>query len=615
MKRDIPMNKKQRLEKALKVHWHRLLYQMFNNISMKNKLIISYVFVVFIPVVLVGLILISDMRKTAIQKAIDETISNANKTERDLEEIFKTLLDVSNRIYVDNNLENIMAKKYQSAWEVVLAFRSYSAFNDYINYYKAIRDIRFYMTKDNLLGDMKYLKTTDEIKNYPWYEKTISKRGLVSWEYTYNETRQEFYLSLTRLVSNTHGAPIGVLVMDVSKDYIYSILENDTYQTMIVNDQGFIIAAKDYSIIGRTLENIGLKDLSPQEGTSVFNCSYQGRKSIATVKTSVPQLSNNVFKIISIFPTDNIISGANKVIISGFVIITVSLILALIIIIIFSRVLSERIRKLSLEMHNIALGNLNTTITVDGEDEIGQLSKDLSVMVKSINNLIHEVYEVNLQRNNMLMLHREIRYKMLVSQVNPHFLFNALEAIRMKAHSIGQDEISEKVKSLGKILRTSLESSRDFIKLEKEIDLVKNYLELQSFRFGNKIRYNLDIKNVPLETRILPFIIQPIVENAVVHGLENKAGDGAVEIKISREGSLLKICIADNGLGIDQEKLSYIRSTLDEQDYPDGRIGLRNVHQRIQLHYGREYGLALQSERDIGTRVEFYLPGEGEAVC
>lgn len=196
----------------------------------------------------------------------------------------------------------------------------------------------------------------------------------------------------------------------------------------------------------------------------------------------------------------------------------------------------------------------------------------------------------------------------------------------MKALCNGEREIADAVKLLGWLMRRSLELNDEMITIESELDFIKTYLKLQKFRFGNKINYVINIDEKLLKCTIPPVIIQPIVENAVVHGIEQKENDGNIiididsvsksseifldENEVNSDFELLKISIRDDGVGIDEDKINFIKVTLEYEnsDSNKRRIGLRNVHQRIKLCYGDSYGLKIYSGVDKGTTVEMLLP-------
>jgi len=226
---------------------------------------------------------------------------------------------------------------------------------------------------------------------------------------------------------------------------------------------------------------------------------------------------------------------------------------------------------------------------------------------------VNEVRESNRQKHQLEMKQNEIRLKMLASQINPHFLFNALESIRMKAHLKGEKEIAQTVRLLGKLMRRNLEISRRLARLEDEIDIVRCYLDIQRFRYEERLNYELLIEPGMEQIPVPPLIIQPIVENAVVHGIEGKEEGGTVTVRIVREGDDALVEVADDGVGMEEDRLAALIASLDEQEGEEQRrIGLRNVHQRLILMYGPASGLSIESASGSGTRVSFRLPAGGE---
>jgi two-component system sensor histidine kinase YesM len=234
-------------------------------------------------------------------------------------------------------------------------------------------------------------------------------------------------------------------------------------------------------------------------------------------------------------------------------------------------------------------------------------------MVVSIRGLMDEVTESQKQKAQLELRQKEIKLKMMASQINPHFLFNALESIRMKAHIKGEKEISGIVRMLGKMIRRNLEVGTRKIALMDELEIVRCYLEIQKFRYGDeRLTFRLNIDPAGHDVEIPPLIIQPLIENAVVHGLENVAEGGFVELTTSMRGSRLKVEVADNGVGISGEKIKDILESLrDMEEEEEYRIGLRNVHQRLVMIYGEDYGLTITSEPGSGTRITFEIPTGG----
>lgn len=193
-------------------------------------------------------------------------------------------------------------------------------------------------------------------------------------------------------------------------------------------------------------------------------------------------------------------------------------------------------------------------------------------------------------------------------QINPHFLYNTLETIRMKAYCNGQTELARVVKLLSKLMRRNLEVTEREITVQNEVEMITGYLEIQKFRFGNRISYEIKGEEEAMHLSILPLIIQPLVENAFVHGLEGKMGEGKIICTIEvKEG--LVITVEDNGLGIEAGRLKALQMQLEDgTEKLEGSFGLYNINQRIKLYYGEQYGIHIISTLEQGTKVIVNLP-------
>jgi two-component system sensor histidine kinase YesM len=240
----------------------------------------------------------------------------------------------------------------------------------------------------------------------------------------------------------------------------------------------------------------------------------------------------------------------------------------------------------------------------------------LAFALGAIFHIVNEVYIEKLQKEMLFSRQKEMQLKILSSQINPHFLYNTLETIRMMALSKGEEKISTTIKMLSRILRQSLSSAQGTVPLETELELVRSYLGIQKLRFGERVNFSIDVGE---ETRllmgcirILPLLIQPLVENSFVHGIEKKSvpnGEkGRILMRVEVQGESLVVEVADNGAGLDTEGLEHVREelekTLDAQTvYNEKRIGLANVNQRIKLFYGTDYGLELSPSQNGGLTV------------
>ncbi|NLM27867.1 MAG: sensor histidine kinase [Clostridiaceae bacterium] len=265
---------------------------------------------------------------------------------------------------------------------------------------------------------------------------------------------------------------------------------------------------------------------------------------------------------------------------------------------------SKPVRDLSKMMREIGDGDFSVYSTYDSKDEIGVLSRHFNEMVSQVKNLIQKVYEEEL-------LKQKAELKSLRMQINPHFLYNSLESINWMARIRGVPEIGKMVKALGDLMRASI-SGDDFVTVGEEIKNIENYLIIQKFRYGDKIEVNIDIKPGIEKHKIPKLILQPIVENAIVHGIEKMVGSGIINISGAVSGNNIILKVTDNGLGINEDRIKTILSAPEHAGRTNGHtnIGLRNVDRRIKIYYGEEYGVQIQSREGRGTTVTLSFPIE-----
>ena len=576
---------------------------------MKRKLLVTYLLVVLLPVLFVGIILTRAMSDMALEQATNNTVDRVNEIISDMSEVFKIGNDLSRKIFLSSNLMYILTKHYNKTLDIFVDYQNNKMLDEELSLHSAeISDIRLYSMNDTLLNNSRIIPVGREMYNYQWFSHALEANGMITWGYNFNEIKKKRFLSLTRLLKDKSGSPLGMLVIEINDRFFDTLFSNVEFDVAIVDSQENIIAAKDRALAGKKLSALQIGEYEDMD-----RINYKGKPSIVIDRAFSPESSGDVFRVVSIFGIDTIMSRVRDTSFLGFYIIAASLLISLILIILFSDALSKRIKRLSKDIHEVASGNFDISLAIEGNDEIGQLSTDLQHMIKSIKELIYEVYEVNLQKKQLTIEQKEIKLRMLANQTNPHFLFNVLETVRSKANCIGAMDIVQIVKLLGKILRSSLEFESESILLREELDLVKCYLDLQRYRFNDRITYEINTYVNIDDYKVLPMIIQPIVENSFVHGLEDKIGSGVIRIDIRETGGMLKISVYDNGAGIAEEKLKAIWDSMEEQEYdPNRRIGLRNVYQRIKLRYGERYGLDISSKVGEGTEVSILLPEGGE---
>ncbi|MEK5440328.1 MULTISPECIES: sensor histidine kinase [unclassified Fredinandcohnia] len=266
---------------------------------------------------------------------------------------------------------------------------------------------------------------------------------------------------------------------------------------------------------------------------------------------------------------------------------------------------SRRINRIVSTIRRVEKGDLNARIPeTKHEDELSKISFNINSMLNELNNYIEQFYLLNMKQ-------QQAELKALQAQINPHFLFNTLEAIRMVSVLEGSKTSGKMIFHLSKLFRYSLES-KDIVPLYTEIEYVQQYLTLMQFKHPDKLHVHFDIPDEVKHTFVSKLTLQPIIENYFVHGFRKDRSNNELIIRASNLGEKIEICVEDNGKGMSEEELNNIVQHINREDGDEMQsIGLRNIHQRLKLRYGNKYGITIKSSKNTGTMVTLSIPVEG----
>ena len=266
------------------------------------------------------------------------------------------------------------------------------------------------------------------------------------------------------------------------------------------------------------------------------------------------------------------------------------------------RSITKPLRKLNEMTQQVAAGNLSVRSDVETGDEVGVLSDSMNTMIDKINELLEQVTTEQMRL-------RKAEFELLQSQINPHFLYNTLDAIIWLAEAGEQKKVVRMVRSLSEFFRTSLNRGKDIIHITEELQHVRSYLEIQQVRYQDILNYEIDVPE-ELGIYMIPKItIQPLVENALYHGIKNKRGSGKIILRGRKEENRLILEVEDDGIGISKERLWQVKDGIQRKILTGKDIyGLYNVNERIRLNFGEEYGIDIQSTYGEGTLVQVVLP-------
>lgn len=264
--------------------------------------------------------------------------------------------------------------------------------------------------------------------------------------------------------------------------------------------------------------------------------------------------------------------------------------------------ISRPITELVEVTQQVSQGNLQVRSHVNTGVEAKQLSESLNTMIDKINALLEQVKKEQIRI-------RKAEFELLQAQINPHFLYNTLDTIIWLAESDEQKQVVHMVESLSDFFRTSLNQGKDIISIKEEIQHVRSYLEIQQMRYQDILEYEINVPEEFYQNTIPKITVQPLVENALYHGIKNKRGKGKITVRGYRKGSFFILEVQDNGIGMQPERLEQVRNALVHKQFVESKVyGLYNVNERIRLNCGEEYGLRISSTYQEGTTVKIFLP-------
>ena len=595
----------------------RRLLERLAGMKLQYRMFLIYIFGGALPIILIGLYLVHGISRILIEQVEQGEATELQMIRSQAEEMLSTVGTVTKYFYFDPGLEEISGRQYTDYQQMVDDYKAYTGFQDYTRYYnRIIAWVNIYMENDTLAENSRFGKLTPERKLEEWYSAVKARNGGAVWRYRPIPSMHQDALAMLRMLKTEKGEDVGVLAVYIRPERFETLLRErgcDTFVLLngetVVTDMGQTLGRDD--IVGLLPAGLpsGLSSrLSSGGGETQESVHIGGKKYLMTCETLELVESADYLQIVSFRAYEDILGAVRGQNTRSILFFAVSVILSVSVILIFSRSFAGRVERFRVQMHRAAQGQFELE-EIGGSDEIASLYDYLGTMIGEIQRLLAEVYQERLHADRLTIQQKDAEFKMLASQINPHFLYNTLETIRMKARRSGQGDIEEIVKMLAKIMRSYIQISETDTPLSKEIELVECYLKIQQHRFGERICYHICVEPALEDYKILPLVIQPIVENSIIHGLESKEGEGNIHISAREKDGYVVISVEDDGLGIPAGQLESMRQRLNRYDARGRHIGVANVHQRVRLKYGEAYGVRIESEENRFTRVDIYLPG------
>ncbi|MDU4891157.1 MAG: sensor histidine kinase [Clostridium sp.] len=421
----------------------------------------------------------------------------------------------------------------------------------------------------------------------------------------FSHTNNEPIVLICYPVYNENGVKNGFINGAISLNKISQIVEGiDFYNctSWIMDNNGNIYTPQKPDNISIEDLNLLKEKINLNTSTKVGTYNIMNNNKIESVifHSAIP--NTNGWSLCSMVSSKELTKDIDNLIYSIFIIWIFMLITSIALCTMFSHSISNPIKKLTTAINSIEDGNLDVFCEVNPKekDEIAVLAHSFNSMVEEIKFLMNRIYEEENEK-------RSAELKVLQSQINPHFLYNTLDNLQWKAYDYDAVEIAAMIEALSNFFRISLSNGQEFISLSQEIKHVENYLFIQQKRYEDILKFNIEFDKSLSEITVLKLIIQPIVENAIYHGIKAKLSPGYVNIKVVADNEFIYISVCDDGIGIDKETLEELNKSLNVKNENFG-YGLYNVNQRIKLVYGENSGVKIESILNKGTTVTIKIP-------
>lgn len=592
----------------------------FKDMKIGRKLILSYLFACLVPLLAMSMVIYKVSADNLEDASLEFASVFSSQIVTNIDDFIEEYDKVTKSVLVDNDVFNRLGSgtNFSVLDQVNIQLDVRKIMLRLTTLKPEIKGIIF-LTKNDLLYqfntdganvDVKSLKDQVWLSRIMMAEDKLTITSIHDKSY-YDRNSNGITLTVGRKIFNNRGAYVGILLIDLDPS------------SLIKLSDGFLLARNNYNIkISITDAYNGIlydsdvasgritwEEAQDTDNPFLFN-KKAGDYLILTNETKRGEL-----KVNAVIPRSGLLFKINKI---GYVTVLALLVCIGVVVIIsslFSRTITLPVRKMQQRMKQVEQGQYKVLIQRESNDEIGNLITSYNHMVLKIKTLIEDVYIAEIKEKNA-------KFLALQTQINPHMLYNTLDSIRMKALVNGEDEVAEMIKILAKMFRNALSKQATSNLIKDEVDYVENYVKLQNMRFYNMFFLNVDLDERILNSSIISMVLQPVIENSIEHGFKGYNTPLLIDLRgtVTQEQNIL-IQISDNGKGMPPERVEEINKLITKADSDwlslegaresgESSIGLKNIAERIKLHYGSGYYLKIANSTENGITIEILIQGQ-----
>lgn len=585
----------------------------YRNLSLKKKLLFSYILLIVIPLVILGFYSYYYFSNTLYEKVVISSQESNAQIVKNIDNFLTSLSKISEFPSLDDTVSSILRKDYtksENRFVEILSdvedanaslYKGVFYMNEYIGSVTVVPNNIDYVFNVSIIP--KYTISYPD-KSQKWYQdilKAEAKAVIFGIHRDFLQTDGEYVISVGRsIVDPFTNKSYGVTVLNVKADRIMTLWKDISLtpesKFAVLDNKNNIIYSNGIGVSGENISTIpGFSKVIDQDGST--ETIIDGEDVYLNIATS--ELYQ--WRVVSITPKDELFSEIYNIRDITVLLCIVLILLALSVSTIIATGITKPVLMLKKSMISVENGDLNVTSSISG-GEIGELSSGFNRMISETRKLIQKIYEQETEK-------RDAEIIALQSQISPHFLYNTLNTIKWMAKIQGSTGIVNALGSLIQLLTFASKNKDNLISIKEELEQLNYYVDIMNLRFNDKFSVEYRVDDEALKCMTLKFLLQPIVENAIIHGFEDLSGNGVINITIVKKDDRIIYDVIDNGKGIDQET---IRKILYSEEYSSkkkfSKIGLYNVNKRIKLEFGESYGVEIPEETGKNSRVHVEIP-------
>ncbi|MDR4890073.1 sensor histidine kinase [Fredinandcohnia sp. QZ13] len=582
-----------------------------NDIPIRYKIVALLLIISILPSIGLGSLISLTVDKIIDKQVTDHTLQLLGQANKSLESYVENMQDISYFISMNPQVIDFLQqdeiKESDHEYEIEQFLQALTTVNP------EIAGILIMDHKGNYISNELYPRNIHSLIEEEWYREAIENNGIFkiighpagrSIKSHANYLNSEIVSGVRAIMEPERQTVTGVILIDLKIRAISEVIKDvrlgKSGYLMVIDDKGEVIYSPQVSLVEKVKS--GWFD---NDSSGSFTKMIDG-ENMQFIYRKLP-FSN--WTTIGVFPTNESVMEVQQI---NFYVISFLFIVCAFGIgasYYLSHSMTRPINQLNAFMNQVESGDLSIRYKGNRVDEIGRLGRSFNTMLNKINNLISLIEIQGRQK-------RDAELQTLQSQIKPHFLYNTLDTINWMARKKGATDVSEVVESLSQLFRIGLSKGKDIIPLEKEIEHIESYLKIQKARYKDKLNYRISIDPKLNHIPVIKLVLQPIVENAIYHGIKERRGPGNISIDAKEQAGKLVLSVEDDGVGISEERLTKLRENLainfnsleETKDKTTIGYGIMNVQARIKLTNGNPFGLSIESVQGKGTSVQVLLP-------